>query len=94
MVERFPQAPRVGQVHGVQFTSASSSDAAKGLLGWVRFILNDLVRIDGVGVRRTLAGHLALSFPARRDRAGREHKLMRPVSAEVGREIRRRGSRL
>ena len=75
------------RVHDVQFTSASSADADTGLLGWVRFILNGIVRIDGVAVRRTLRGRMALAFPAKRDRAGRRRKFVRPINAEVGREI-------
>ena len=75
------------QVHDVRFTSASASDADRGLLGWTIFSLNGIVRIDGVAVRRTLRGHVALAFPAKRDRAGRRRKFVRPMNAEVGREI-------
>ncbi len=74
----------VGDVH---FIAATPSQEADGLVGWVRFTLNGIVHLDGVMLRRSVAGHLALSFPARRDRTGREHKFVRPVSAEVSREI-------
>lgn len=87
MVELSPRVPMVVRVHCVQFTSAPPSDADKGLLGWVRFTLNDIVRIDGVAVRRTLRGRLALAFPAKRDGTGRKRKFVRPVSTEVGREV-------
>ncbi len=75
------------RVHDVRFTAASPSQEAEGLVGWVRFELNGVLRLDGVMLRRSVSGHLALSFPARRDRTGRDHKFVRPVTPEVGREI-------
>lgn len=63
----------------VRFIAASASDRAEGLLGYVSFTLNGLLRLDGLTLRRTLTKRLALSFPARRDRAGRQHPYYRPV---------------
>lgn len=79
-----PQSIDVADVH---FTAAALQEIEEGLLGWARLTLNGVLRLDGIAVRRTLGGHVTISFPARRDRAGRVHKLMRPVNAEVGREI-------
>ncbi len=71
----------------IQFTAAPSADVERGLLGHVNFVLNAGLRIDGVAVRRTLNGRYALSYPARRDRRGRQHPLIQPLGDRVRREI-------
>ena len=68
----------------VHFTRATDADVRDGLLGFVRFSIGPL-RVDGVTLRRTRGGRLALSSPCRRDRAGRYHALMRPVNARARR---------
>ena len=45
------------------------------LLGVVTVFMDASVRIEGITLRRTLEGRLALSYPARRDRRGRQHAL-------------------
>jgi DNA-binding cell septation regulator SpoVG len=79
--------PQSIDISDVQFTAAPPADVERGLVGFTRLTLNGVLRLDGIAVRRTLEGHMTLSFPARRDRTGREHKLVRPVNAEIGREI-------
>ncbi|MFO1053972.1 MAG: hypothetical protein U1F36_17280 [Planctomycetota bacterium] len=63
----------------VRFTRGSDQDVRAGLLGFVEFTIGERLRIDGVTVRRTRDGRLALSFPARRDRAGVDHPFIRPI---------------
>ena len=77
----------MAEVSHVQFVAASSQDFARGLLGWVSFNIDGNLRIDGVGVRRTLDNRLALSFPARRDGSGRQHPFVRPLDDATRREI-------
>lgn len=80
------------------FVRAQHFDVADGLLGWARFEIGPLI-VDGVAVRRTRAGHFALSYPKRHDRAGREHTIVIPssldgaklIEQQVLRELRRRG---
>jgi DNA-binding cell septation regulator SpoVG len=70
--------------------AAASADAARaGLLGWVSCTLNGRIRLDGLALRRTLDGRLVVSFPARRDTAGRRHFLVRPLDADARRELQR-----
>ena len=71
------------RISGLRFSPASRDDSALGLLGWCSFLLNDRVRVDGVGVRRTREGRLALSWPARTDADGRRHPLVRPIDQEA-----------
>ena len=49
-----------------------------GLLGWLSLRIGNLL-LDGVALRRTSRGDLTLSWPARRDRGGRDHPVVWPV---------------
>jgi len=71
----------------LRFSAAGSAEQASGLIGWVQFEYGDALDLDGVAVRRTLDGRLCLSFPARRDRNGREHAYIRPLNDRVRRAI-------
>ncbi len=75
------------RVTGVQLVSAGAAARISGLLGWVSCTLNDEVRLDGIALRRTSEGRLVLSFPERRDGAGRRHPYIRPVDDEARRAI-------
>ncbi len=75
------------RISNVQLKSAQISDAESGLLGWVSCSINGSLRLDGIAVRRTADGRLALSFPARRDDAGRRHFYIRPVDDLARRAI-------
>jgi hypothetical protein len=74
----------------VRFVAASPEDVERGLLGWISLVLNDSIQIDGVTLRRTASGLLGLSFPARRDGAGRQHALVKPLDDRARREIEHR----
>ena len=73
-------------VSSVRFVAASQADQTRGLLGFASFVLGP-VRIDGVTVRRTLDGRLALSFPVRHDAAGRAHAIVRPLDDAARRAL-------
>ena len=73
----------------VSFTTASGHDARAGLLGWIRATVNDSLRLDGLTLRRTESGRLAISFPSRRDSSGRRHFFVRPVNDDARREVER-----
>jgi hypothetical protein len=75
------------RVTGVRFSEAPPREVATGLVGWISFELNDALRIDGCTLRRTLEGNLAISFPARRDRAGYQHFYVEPIDDWARREI-------
>ena len=50
-------------VSAVRFTPACVGDMRTGLLGFVTCAVGDILRLDGVAVRRTREGRLTLSFP-------------------------------
>lgn len=73
----------------VRLTTADAKEQGNGLLGWVRLTIDGTIRLDGIALRRTLDGRLALSFPARRDLFGRQHAYVRPVDDRTRREVER-----
>lgn len=77
----------VFQISEVRFSSGPATHVERGLLGWFSFVLNGSIRIDGVSLRRTADGRLALSYPARVDSSGREWRFIRPLSDTVRRDI-------
>ena len=77
------------RVTHVRFKAASSREARTGLLGWVSCTVNGSLRLDGLSLRRTADARLVLSFPARRDGAGRQHFYVRPSDDRARREIER-----
>ena len=74
------------RVTEVQFVPAEPRDRRQGLLGFVSLVLDGVVRLDGLGVRRTKRGFLGLSFPRRHGRTG-THPYIQATSREVRREI-------
>ena len=69
------------------FTQASERDEARGLLGYLAIVLNESIRADGLTLRRTEGGELYVAFPARTDRAGMRHALLRPLDEEHRRAL-------
>jgi hypothetical protein len=74
-----------GLVSEVRFTN--SPDGA-GRLGFVRCRVGSL-RLDGLTLRRTRGGRLAVSFPCRRDGRGRRYPIIRPISDRARRDLER-----
>jgi DNA-binding cell septation regulator SpoVG len=67
---------------------ASAEDVVSGLLGFVSVEFGHLV-IDGIVVRRTADGRFVLSFPMRKDRAGRKHAIVRPIDDDARQAMER-----
>lgn len=70
------------------WVKAGEQDIRTGLLGFLSVTYGCLV-LDGIVLRRTAEGRLALSFPARTDKTGRRHSYIRPASDDVRLEIER-----
>ena len=84
MKSTMPDPIRISNVH---FTAAPPTDTERGLLGWVSCSLNGNLRLDGLGLRRSVGGRHVLSFPARRDSQGRQRFFLRPLDDAARREI-------
>jgi DNA-binding cell septation regulator SpoVG len=78
---------RPNWVTDVLWEPSEEGDRARGLLGWVSLTLDGALRLHGLAVRRTRSGRLALAFPRRTDRRGREHSVIRPTCDHTRREI-------
>ena len=80
---------RAIRVNEVTFHTAPALDRARGLLGWVSFVVDGRLRLSSIAVRRTLEGRMALSFPARIDGAGNQRFYIRPLDNHTRHEIER-----
>lgn len=85
-------------VTGVSFVAACPALELKGLLGWASVRFNVALQINGVTVRRTRDGHLALSFPVRVDGRSRSRPIVQldnnargEIERQVLGELRRQG---
>ena len=74
-------------LHEFRFVPADADHMKTGLMGWVSFALNNALRIEGVTLRRTAGGRLALSFPVKVSRDGKKHSLISPLSDEARQDI-------
>ena len=76
-------------ISNVQLVWASEEEQQRGLLGWILCTINGVLVFDGLALRRTRDGRLTLSYPARRDRCGIAHHVLRPIDDVARREIER-----
>lgn len=76
-------------ISAVRFSPSLVWRQRDGLLGYVSCVLNGHVILDGIALRRTAGGRLALAFPKRRDRSGKRHALIRPLDSDARQEIER-----
>ncbi len=74
-------------VSDVSFAPASPADVRRGLIGFVSATIDGVLRLDGLTLRKSRAGHVSISFPCRRDRRGRKHHLVRPIGPGLERAI-------
>ena len=73
-------------VRELRFLRASRSDAARGLLAYVRCSYSGLI-LSGITVRRTRGGGLTVAFPTRRDGDGRRHPYIVPADSSTRRSL-------
>ena len=71
----------------IRFKPVRDDAAGPGLIGFVSCILDDTLRVDGIMLRETRAGRTTLSWPSRRDRAGREHSIVAPLDEPARRRL-------
>ena len=77
-------------VSNVRLTAAPERQVAEGLVGYISFVVNDALVVDGVALRRSGEGRPYLSYPQRTDRAGARHAYIRPLGAAAHAELERR----
>src|SRR5688572_4964809 len=74
-------------ITGITFTPAADWHRDRGLLGFIRCVVDGALVLDGVTLRRTLDNRLTLSFPEREDGVGRRHPIIRPIDDEARLQI-------
>jgi hypothetical protein len=70
-------------VSEVRFYCADKTQRGSGLLGWATFLLDGRLRVEGIAIRRTAGGRLALAFPFRDDGYGKRWCYLRPINDET-----------
>lgn len=68
------------------YVRGTDDDVRQGLLGWLSVFYGSLI-IDGIAIRRTAAGRMALAFPERTSKKGERHSIIAPINAEARRAI-------
>ena len=71
----------------VSFTPAPEWERRRGLLGFLKFVLPEGLLVDGVALRRSPDGRYLFTWPAKKDRFGRERHHVRPLDDEARRAI-------
>ena len=83
----FVSAWEVGKTTALlRFNPAPTRLTRRGMRGWLTLRIDRLV-VDGVSLRESPNGALALSFPERRDSANRRHAVVRPQDDGTRRAI-------
>jgi DNA-binding cell septation regulator SpoVG len=79
--------PDLPAITDITFTPATEWHRERGLLGFIRCVVDGALVLDGITLRRTLGNRLTLSFPEREDGVGRRHPIIRPIDDEARRTI-------
>jgi len=82
------EPPRI-RVSDLRYAEAPEADQARGLIGRVRFVVNDALVVGGVALRRTRDGRFTLSWPSRRDARGEKRYFVHPISDAVRLDLER-----
>jgi len=69
-------------------TRAGAADRRSGLVAYLELEYGNLA-LDSIVLRRTLDSRYVLSFPQRRDKAGRAHAYVKPISDSARAEVER-----
>lgn len=78
------------QISAVRLVPAPPELVQSGLLAWASCTVGASLRLDGITLRRALDGRTVVSYPARRDGAGRDHAYFMPLDEGARREIEAR----
>ncbi len=74
-------------VTDARLTRAPRWDRNTGLLGYIEFVLNGTLAVDGVTLRRSSDGALYVAYPARTGRTGGRHPYLRPLDESARRDV-------
>ncbi len=76
-------------VSNVRLTAAPEQQVAEGFVGYVSLVVNDVLVLDGITMRRSAEGRPYLSYPQRTDRVGARHPYIRPLGEAARVELER-----
>lgn len=70
-------------VSNVRIVLAGDDDVLDGLVGFLRFRLDDALDVDCVALRVTRAGEIVFAWPEKPDSRGRKRTIVRPATDEA-----------
>lgn len=76
--------PRISRVRLVPATGDSKLN---GMIGWLSFVIDGTLLVDGVALRRAADGRHVFTWPAKHDQYGRTHHVLRPVDDDAREQI-------
>jgi hypothetical protein len=82
-----PLPDRAFQIREVAIVLAGPPDERAGLLAWAQLRVGPF-HLEGLSVRRTLGGEIAVTIHARKDRRGTLHPQITLLDADLERRIR------
>ncbi len=59
-----------------------------GLIGWASCLLNEIILLDSIAIRRSREGEIVLAFPRSKSKRGLEYPYYRPVTRAAYEQIR------
>jgi DNA-binding cell septation regulator SpoVG len=62
-------------------------DSADGLLGWASCVVNGVLFVNNIAVRRTEEGQLVLVYPSTRSRRDQKYFYFNPITHEAKRAL-------
>ena len=68
----------------ISLTPSTPEEVREGIAAWIRCVIGGLIVIDGIPLRCTRDGQLAITFPACADATTRRHPFIRPTDAAAG----------
>ena len=68
----------------ISSTPSTPEEVQEGIAAWVRCVIGGLIVLDGIPLRCTRDGQLAITFPACADVTTRRHPFIRPTDAAAG----------
>ncbi len=72
-----------------EVSPAELRDRERGLLGYVQVIVNDMIVLDGLTLRKGVDGRRYLGDPSKGTRSGSRFPYIRPLSEEARQDVQR-----
>lgn len=84
-MERRSAAPRPVEVSEVKIRLVD--EGADGLLGWASCVVNGVLYLNNIAIRRSRNGELVLTYPCKRSQSDQKYFYFNPITREAHRVL-------